>query len=134
MNKNIYGAWSRRALLAGTAGSIAAASSLRAATGTSPGRLKQSVCKWCYRDLSVDELAEHAVRMGLRSVELLEEEQWPLLERYGLVCAVGMGICSITDGLNVKANHARIEANFRRLLPAAKKSGLHVPGAVMLAK
>ena len=113
--------WSRRGLLTGAAGAVAVSGVAPAAAA---GRLKQSVCKWCYRDMSVKQLAEHSARMGIRSVELLEQDEWPLLEKYGLMCAVGTGICSITDGLNVKVYHARIEANFRRLLPAAKKSGV----------
>jgi len=94
------------------------------AEAAAKGRLNQSVCKWCYRDMSLDELARQSARMGIRAIDLLTEDQWPVLEKYGLKCAVGSGICSIVDGLNVKANHAQIEANFRRLLPAAAKAGV----------
>ena len=55
---------------------------------------------------------------------MLGEEEWPVLEKYGMTCSMGSGICSIPDGLNVKENHAQIEKNFRRLLPAAKKAGV----------
>jgi hydroxypyruvate isomerase len=85
------------------------------------GRLKQSVCKWCYRDMPLDDLAAKAAEMGILSVELLTENEWPQLSKYGLICAVGSGVCTIIDGLNVTANHAEIEANFRRLLPLAKE-------------
>jgi len=101
--------------------SSATKAGLAAEKAASDGRLNQSVCKWCYRDMSLDELAEQSAKMGIQSVELLSEEEWPTLEKYGLTCAVGQGICSIPDGLNVRANHNEIEANFRRLLPAAKK-------------
>ena len=94
------------------------------AEAAAKGRLNQSVCKWCYRDRSLEELARHSARMGIRAIDLLTEDEWPVLEKYGLKCAVGSGICSIADGLNVKANHAEIEANFRRLLPAAAKAGV----------
>jgi len=83
------------------------------------GRLKQSVCGWCYRDFTLDQLCGQARDMGIVAIDLVGEEQWPTVAKYGLVSAVGNGICSIKDGLNVKANHAEIEANFRRLLPAA---------------
>ncbi len=118
----------RSMLAAGAAGIGALSSSAQAAEAggktVRKGRLKQSVCKWCYRDLSVEELAEHSAKMGILSVELLTAEQWPAVEKYGLTCAVGTGICSIEDGLNVKANHKEIEANFRRLLPLAKQHGV----------
>ena len=112
---------------AGAAGALAAGTqSAKAAAGkaVTKGRIKHSVCQWCYRDMSVDALAEEAAKMGLRSVELLGEQDWPVVKKHGLVCAVGNGICSITDGLNVKANHAEIEKNFRRLLPLAKEHGV----------
>jgi hydroxypyruvate isomerase len=97
---------------------------MQAEAAASKGRLQQSVCKWCYRDLSVDELAQNAAKMGIVAIDLLTEEEWPALEKYGLKCSMGSGICSIPDGLNVRENHAQIEANFRRLLPAAKKHGV----------
>lgn len=94
------------------------------AEAAAKGRLNQSVCKWCYRDLSIDELSEASAKMGIVAIDLLGVDEWPILEKYGLKCSMGGGICSISDGLNAKENHAKIEANFRRLLPAAKKAGV----------
>jgi hydroxypyruvate isomerase len=91
------------------------------AEAAAKGRLNQSVCKWCYRDLSIDELAKAGSKMGIRAIDLLTAEEWPLLEKYGMVCSMGSGICTIPDGLNQRKNHAEIEANFRRLLPLAKQ-------------
>jgi hydroxypyruvate isomerase len=71
--------------------------------------------------MSVDELASNSAAMGIVAIDLLTEEEWPLLKKHGLVCAVGSGVNPIPDGLNTKANHSQIEANFRRLLPAAKE-------------
>jgi len=71
--------------------------------------------------MTLEELCEQASRMGLAAIDLLSADEWPVVARYGLKCAVGNGICSIKDGLNVKANHRQIEVNFRRLLPLAKK-------------
>ena len=97
---------------------------MQAEAAAAKGRLRQSVCKWCYRDLSLEELAREAAKMGIVAIDLLTEEQWPVLEKYGLKCSMGSGICTISDGLNVRANHAQIETNFRRLLPAAAKHGV----------
>ena len=97
---------------------------MRAEAAAAEGRLKQSACKWCYRDWSLEELAQHAVDVGLVAIDLLSEEEWPVVAKYGLKCSMGGGICSIADGLNVKDNHKQIEANIRRLLPAAKRHGV----------
>lgn len=74
------------------------------------GRVNHSVCKWCYPGYSVEELAQAAATMGLRSVELLEPDEWPILEKYGLVCAMPFGPVvdgkdRLTDGFNEPANH-----------------------------
>ncbi len=74
------------------------------------GRVNHSVCKWCYPDYSVDELAQAAAGMGLTSVELLEPDEWPILEKYDLVCAMPMGPVvdgknRLTDGFNDPTNH-----------------------------
>jgi hydroxypyruvate isomerase len=85
------------------------------------GRLKQSVCKWCFKDFTLEHLSERVSEMGLAAIDLLGEQEWPVVLKYGLVCSMGGGICSIKDGMNRKENHAQIEANFRRLLPVARQ-------------
>ena len=104
---------------------------LAAENRRSDGRLKQSVCKWCYRGMSLEDLCEHAAQAGIVSVELLAKEQWPALAKYGLTCAVGSGICRIPDGTNRAENHAGIEKNARDLIPAAKKAG--VPNLILFS-
>src|SRR5439155_7240530 len=51
-------------------------------------RIQQSVIHWCFKPMPVEELAAHAARMGLRSVELVGPEHWPLLKKLGLICAM----------------------------------------------
>ena len=127
---------SRRSMVAG-AMSAAAALHTGVAAGSSSekvvqkGRLKQSVCKWCYKGMRVADLAENASRIGLAGVDLLEADDWGLMKKYGIVCAVGTGVNPIEDGINDPANHGTIEANFRRLLPLAKQYG--VPNVIVFS-
>src|SRR5689334_4298088 len=51
-------------------------------------RIQQSVIQWCFKPMPVDELAGHAARLGLKSVELVGPEHWPMLKKLGLVCAI----------------------------------------------
>jgi len=81
------------------------------------GRLKQSVCKWCYKDLSLDELCKAAADIGLKSVELLGPEEWPVVKKYGLVCAMCSGPGSISDGWNDPKLHDGFVAKAEELLP-----------------
>ena len=52
------------------------------------GRISQSVVHWCFQPMPVDELAGHAARIGLKSVELVAPEHWPALKKLGLICAL----------------------------------------------
>ncbi|WP_146405477.1 hydroxypyruvate isomerase family protein [Allorhodopirellula heiligendammensis] len=62
------------------------------------GRLNQSVCKWCYNGMSLDELASHAQSMGLVGIDLLGPADFPTLKKHGLVCTM-VGSHSLTNGL-----------------------------------
>jgi len=123
-NQRITQGITRRAALTAAALGASAPLGLAQTKAVQKGRLKQSVCRWCYRDMPLEELAANAAAMGLVAVDLLDEAEWPVVAKHGLICSLGQGICTIPDGLNVKANHAQIEANFRRLLPSAKKHGV----------
>ncbi len=59
-----------------------------AAAPASKGRIKQSVCQWCYNKMSLDDLCAAAAGMGLKSVELLHPKDFPTLKKHGLACAM----------------------------------------------
>jgi len=52
------------------------------------GKVRQSVVPWCFKPMTLDELCTVARRLGLPSVELTTPENFPLLKKHGLVCAL----------------------------------------------
>ncbi|MEI7731378.1 MAG: TIM barrel protein [Verrucomicrobiota bacterium] len=52
------------------------------------GRIKQSIVPWCYKPLTVEELAALAVKLGMHSIELCDPKFWPKLKELGLTCAI----------------------------------------------
>src|ERR1043166_8477323 len=50
--------------------------------------IRQSVCKWCFKDIPLEDLAARAKDIGLESIELLNPEDFPTLKKYGLHCAM----------------------------------------------
>ena len=88
------------------------------------GRLKQSVCQWCYSNMPLDDLCAAAKRIGLLSVELLSEKDWPVVKKYGLTCAMANGPCTIPVGFNRPSEHDRLVAESERLLPLVAAAGL----------
>lgn len=92
------------------------------------GNINHSVCKWCYGDMSVEELAVAAKAMGLTSVELLDPEDWPTLEKHGLVCAMPFGPVAegknrLTDGFNNVANHEWLVPMFNERIREVAEAG-----------
>ena len=67
-------------------------------------QLKHSVCHWCY-DLSVEELAVIAKRLGMQSVELLGPEDWAILAKHDLICAMANPPGEVGDKLVRGFNH-----------------------------
>jgi hydroxypyruvate isomerase len=87
------------------------------------GNIKQSVCRWCYGKVALEKLAAEAAKMGFKSVELLGPDEYLKIKPYGLTCAM-IRCSSITDGLNRKENHDRIERELRQHIEFAAAEGL----------
>lgn len=87
------------------------------------GRLKQSVCRWCYSKVPIDEFAKESARLGLRSVDLASKAEWPVIKKYGMAPTMIGGATTIPDGFNRKENHAGIEERFRQSVADAVEFG-----------
>lgn len=113
----------RRELIEGAA-MLPVASSLVAQSGTR-GRLKQSVCRWCYRDIPLRDLCKGVADMGLTAMDLLTPEEWPVAKEFGLTCSMGSGLGGpIEHGLNDPANHEKIVSGLTAGIPLAAKAGV----------
>jgi hydroxypyruvate isomerase len=69
----------------------------------SKGRVNQSVVQWCFRPMPTEELARHAVALGMKSVELVPPSDWPVLKKHGLTCAIASSH-GFVRGWNQKEN------------------------------
>ena len=118
---------SRRTALASTAAAAAALSSRLKAADTASGlkgHINHSVCKWCYSGVALEDLAKEGVKMGLKSIELLEVKDIPTIQKYGLTCAMVSGVPGgITSGLNRLENHDKIVAWFEDAAPKVAALG-----------
>lgn len=87
-------------------------------------RFKHSVCKWCFKDISLEELADQAKDLRLESIELLTVDELPIINQRGLKCAMVKGVPGrIEDGLNDANNHDAIVAFMERQIPRAVDLG-----------
>src|SRR5205823_6262335 len=123
---------SRRDLLAAGAAAIttaAAAVPALAAQGApsagrivKKGRLKQTVCRWCYQRIPMADFCRAVTDMGLTAIDLLQPNEWEQLAPYGLICSMGYAPAgSIPIGFNNPANHETIAKGLETNLPLAAK-------------
>ena len=87
------------------------------------GNVNHSVCKWCYSKLSLEELAEAASEFGMHSIELLTPDQFPIIKKYGLACAMSNGPGGNTKGFNRIEHHAQLVEGFERMIPQVAAAG-----------
>jgi len=124
----------RRALLgaagAGALGVLAAPHVSGADTPATKGRIKQSVCRWCYGGIPLEKLAEEAKKIGYQSIELLTIDEYKVVKPHGLTCAM-LGRVSIENGLNRKEFHAGIEKELRKNIAFAAAEG--IPNVICMA-
>ena len=88
------------------------------------GRLRQSVCAWCYGGMKLEDLCAMAKRVGIGSIELLDEAQWKTVQAQGLACAVANGPGGITKGWNRVEHHDELVRRSEELLPKVAAAGI----------
>lgn len=123
----------REFLTTSLAATAAAAASTSASAASAPpedtalkGNLKQSVCRWCYGGMPLDDLCKHAAAMGITSVELLNPGEWDVPKQYGITCALASNVNSnpIGKGLNRLEHHDAIVMELEERLPLVKGAGI----------
>jgi hydroxypyruvate isomerase len=93
--------------------------------GATKKRIKQSVCRWCYQKMPINDLCAAAAQMGLLGIDLLNPDEYEVPRRHGLICTMGYaGAGTIPDAMNRIENHAAIEVAFRTNIPLAAKAGV----------
>jgi len=115
-------------LAAGVAGSLAL-SELAKGMSTMPEALKNninhSVCQWCYNSIPLEDLVKASKEMGIKSVELLNAEQWPVAIKHGLTCAMGYATpIGLTKGFNDPSLHSQLLKDYSTNIPKAADAGL----------
>ena len=90
--------------------------------------MKQAIAWWCLvpRALTPEQLVRTAAEIGYAGIELAEPEYWPLIREHGLTIVSTRGHESLTDGLNRRENHDRIEREVLANLKVAEQWGIPV--------
>jgi hydroxypyruvate isomerase len=114
-----------------TAAAVLPGSSIRPSHTAAVGRVKQSVSRWCYGRIPIDDLCEAAKSIGFRAIDLLDEADWPIPRKHGLECAMANGFGKIPVGFNRPDNHDKLVADAEAMLPKVAAAG--VPNIVVFS-
>ena len=116
----------RRQVIGSSLSLVATAGLSAPPVASTRGRLKQSVSRWCYEKIPLDDLCAFAAGIGLQGIDLLHPADYETPRRHGLRCTMGYAadVMTIPNGLNRRENHAAIEQAFRTGIPQAAKSGV----------
>lgn len=128
----------RRSFLAASAGAITLAAAGRLSTeafgqmklerAATKGRIRHSVCAWCFtgsfspKPMSLEELCQVAAAIGIESVELVEPQEWPILKKYGLICALTPSH-GFVDGWNRRENWSMCREKIMAAVDACAEAG-----------
>ena len=89
------------------------------------GNINHSVCRWCYSDIALDALCEGAKAIGIKSIEILAPNDWVVLQKHGLTCALGtVTNASIANGFNYTKNHQSLYQPYIDLIDKAADNGI----------
>lgn len=89
------------------------------------GNINHSVSRWCYGKIPLEELADYAKSLGMKAVELLDVNQWDVVQKRGL--AVGISNASplsIPRGFNDVQYHEQLKKDYFDLIPKAADKGV----------
>ena len=85
-------------------------------------RIKQSLAWWCFApSTSPEQIVKEAAAIGISGVEVPPREQWDMIIENNLKIISDIGHGTLTDGLNCRENHDRIEEELQAKIETAAK-------------
>ena len=100
----------------------------KAAAATPPGKrkLRQSVARWIYSEIPIDELCTKVKDMGITAIDLLSANEWMVPKKHGLVCSMAFGPKSmqIGHGLNRLEHHDGFVKESEDIVPRIAEAGI----------
>lgn len=90
------------------------------------GRVKQSICSWCFtargEKWSFEKVCEVTKSLGVPSVELIEAKDFPTLKKHGLVCAITSNGMGFQRGFNNLAHREELVTKTKAAIDATAEA------------
>jgi len=86
--------------------------------------IKQSVCRWCFQDMPLEQLCVAAKEMGIKAIDLVGPAEWATLKKHGLDSPMCNGAeINLTDGFNDPRFHAQLQKQYAAMIPKVAAAG-----------
>lgn len=86
--------------------------------------INHSVCRWCFGDMPLEDLLDILRKWGVKAIDLIGPEDWPLLKEKGVHCSMCNGAeISLTEGWNNPKYHETLIANYLKMIPRVAEAG-----------
>lgn len=77
------------------------------------GNINHSVCRWCFDDLSLDQLCIEAKKIGITGIDLVGPKDWHILKKHGLMSTMCNGAeINLVKGWNDPQYHSTLIKNY----------------------
>jgi hydroxypyruvate isomerase len=90
------------------------------------GNINHSVCRWCYNEISLDDLCKIAKKLGITSIDLVGPKDFKILHDHNLVCGMVYGLpetYGIEKCFNRIKNHDDLFDIYYELIPLVADAG-----------
>ena len=93
------------------------------------GNINHSVCQWCYSNIPLENLAKEVKKIGLIGIDLIGEEGWATLKKYGLTSTMcygdlkGKSTRDLTKGWCDTKYHEDLIKHYKRFIPMVARAG-----------
>ena len=77
------------------------------------GKINHSACRWCYSDITIDQLAKNFAGMGMIGMDLVGPSEWHVLKENNLISTMCNGAeIGLTKGFNEPSFHDTLVKNY----------------------
>ncbi len=88
------------------------------------GNINHSVCRWCFSQLSVDELCVAVKKIGFSAIDLVGPKDWETLKKNGVHSSMCNGAeISLVKGWNDKQFHETLIKNYTEHIELVSNAG-----------
>ncbi|PRY15505.1 hydroxypyruvate isomerase [Pontibacter ummariensis] len=108
----------------GMLSSIEACAQMAETANQLKGNINHAVCRWCFNEMSLEELCAAAKAIGIKGIDLVGPKDWPVLQKYGLESTMCNGAeIGLAEGWNTTKYHATLLKNYTEMIPLVAKAG-----------